>query len=339
MKAVIMAGGEGRRLKCITGERPKPMVPLLGRPMMEHILLLLKKHGFEDVCVAVKYRAEDIMDYFGDGASLGVRLEYRVEREALGTAGGVKNCADFYGTDDFLVISGDAACDFDLARLMQAHRESGAGVTAALCRSAEPLRYGLAVTDSDGRIRSFIEKPAWPRVVTDFVNTGIYVVSPRVMTLVPPGQACDFGKELFPLLLERGELLHGELMDGYWCDVGTPLSYYQCCADALRGLLRLSPSPEFTAAVDPADAGDDGCGGVVCPCRDRAELMGTLSELFMDMGADYSDGLRVSGESFDMHISPLTSRSAVRVAIESEREEFARELTSAAQELIRALDK
>ena len=338
MKAVIMAGGEGRRLKSKTGERPKPMVPLLGRPMMEHILLLLKKHGFDEVCAAVKYRAEDIMRYFGDGSALGVRLEYRVEREALGTAGGVKNCADFCGSDDFLVISGDAACDFDLARLMRVHRESGAGVTIALCRNAEPLRYGLAVTDPTGRIRSFIEKPLWPRVVTDFVNTGIYAVSPRVMELVPDGRAFDFGKELFPLLLRRGELIRGEVMDGYWCDVGTPLSYYQCCVDALRGRLDLSPAPEFAAAPAPDD-GDDGSGGVICPCRDRAELMGTLSELFMDMGADYSDGLRVSGDGFELHIAPLASRSAVRVAIESEREEFARELTSTALELIRALDK
>lgn len=252
MKAVIMAGGEGRRLKSITGERPKPMVPLLGRPMMEHILLLLKKHGFDEVCAAVKYRAEDIMRYFGDG--------------------------------------------------------------------------------------SFIEKPLWPRVVTDFVNTGIYAVSPRVMELVPDGRAFDFGKELFPLLLRRGELIRGEVMDGYWCDVGTPLSYYQCCVDALRGRLDLSPAPEFAAAPAPDD-GDDGSGGVICPCRDRAELMGTLSELFMDMGADYSDGLRVSGDGFELHIAPLASRSAVRVAIESEREEFARELTSTALELIRALDK
>lgn len=127
-------------------------------------------------------------------------------------------------------------------------------------------------------------------------------------------------------------------MDGYWCDVGTPLSYYQCCVDALRGRLDLSPAPEFAAAPAPDD-GDDGSGGVICPCRDRAELMGTLSELFMDMGADYSDGLRVSGDGFELHIAPLASRSAVRVAIESEREEFARELTSTALELIRALDK
>lgn len=339
MKAVIMAGGEGRRLKCITGRLPKPMVPMLGRPMMEHILLLLKKHGFNEVCAAVKYRAEDIMDCFGSGTSLGIKLEYRIEREALGTAGGVKNCADFYGADDFLVISGDAACDFDLARLMSAHLSSGAGVTIALCRNAEPLSYGLAVTDAEGYIRSFIEKPSWPRVVTDFVNTGIYVISPRVMTHVPPGQPFDFGRDLFPLLLAQGESLRGELMDGYWCDVGTPLSYYQCCIDALCGRLDISPAPEFIAAGSAAAAGNDGAGGVICPCRDRAGLMGTLSELFMDMGADYSNGLHVTGRSFEMHIAPLTSRSAVRVAIESEREEFARELTSAAQELIRALDK
>lgn len=336
MKAVIMAGGEGRRLKSITGELPKPMVPLLGRPMMEHILLLLRRHGFDEVCAAVKYRAEDIISYFGDGSALGIQLEYRVEREALGTAGGVKNCADFYGNDDFLVISGDAACDFDLARLMRAHRESGAGVTIALCRNAEPLRYGLAVTDPTGRIRSFIEKPLWPRVVTDFVNTGIYAVSPRVMELVPAGRASDFGKELFPLLLRRGELIRGEVMDGYWCDVGTPLSYYQCCVDALRGRLDLSSAPEFAAAPAPDDGGD-GSGGVICPCRDRAELMGTLSELFMDMGADYSDGLRLHTERYSLHIRPCADRSAVRIGVRADDAEFAKELALSAKALAQAL--
>lgn len=336
MKAVIMAGGEGRRLKSITGDLPKPMVPLLGRPMMEHILLLLRRHGFDEVCAAVKYRAEDIISYFGDGSALGIQLEYRVEREALGTAGGVKNCADFYGNDDFLVISGDAACDFDLARLMRAHRESGAGVTIALCRNAEPLRYGLAVTDPTGRIRSFIEKPLWPRVVTDFVNTGIYAVSPRVMELVPAGRAFDFGKELFPLLLRRGELIRGEVMDGYWCDVGTPLSYYQCCVDALCGRLDLSPAPEFAAAPAPDDGGD-GSGGVICPCRDRAELMGTLSELFMDMGADYSDGLRLRTERYSLHIRPCAGRSAVRIGVRADDAEFAKELALSAKALAQAL--
>ena len=338
MKAILLAGGQGRRLRSITGSLPKPMVPLVGVPVLDRLLDLLRRNGFTDVCMTLCYRPEVIQEHCGDGSSYGVHLKYRIESEPRGTAGGVRACSDFYGREDFLVISGDAACDFDLARLMRVHRESGAGVTIALCRNAEPLRYGLAVTDPTGRIRSFIEKPLWPRVVTDFVNTGIYAVSPRVMELVPDGRAFDFGKELFPLLLRRGELIRGEVMDGYWCDVGTPLSYYQCCVDALRGRLDLSPAPEFAAAPAPDD-GDDGSGGVICPCRDRAELMGTLSELFMDMGADYSDGLRVSGDGFELHIAPLASRSAVRVAIESEREEFARELTSTALELIRALDK
>lgn len=338
MKAILLAGGQGRRLRSITGNLPKPMVPLVGVPVLDRLLDLLRRNGFTDVCMTLCYRPEVIQEHCGNGSNYGVHLKYRIESEPRGTAGGVRACSDFYGEDDFLVISGDAACDFDLARLMRVHRESGAGVTIALCRNAEPLRYGLAVTDPTGRIRSFIEKPLWPRVVTDFVNTGIYAVSPRVMELVPDGRAFDFGKELFPLLLRRGELIRGEVMDGYWCDVGTPLSYYQCCVDALRGRLDLSPAPEFAAAPAPDD-GDDGSGGVICPCRDRAELMGTLSELFMDMGADYSDGLRVSGDGFELHIAPLASRSAVRVAIESEREEFARELTSTALELIRALDK
>ena len=179
-----MAGGMGTRLRSITGDTPKPMVPLLGRPMMEHIIILLREQGFTDICAAVRYRAGDIMGYFGDGSRFGVRLQYRVEDRALGTAGGVKNCRDFYGDEDFLVISGDAACDFELRTLMDAHRRSGADATIALYRSREPLRYGLAVTDHDGLVRSFIEKPDWRRVVTDLVNTGIYVLSPRVMELV-----------------------------------------------------------------------------------------------------------------------------------------------------------
>ena len=311
MKAVIMAGGEGRRLKSITGERPKPMVPLLGRPMMEHILLLLKKHGFDEVCAAVKYRAEDIMRYFGDGSALGVRLEYRVEREALGTAGGVKNCADFCGSDDFLVISGDAACDFDLARLMRVHRESGAGVTIALCRNAEPLRYGLAVTEPTGRIRSFIEKPLWPRVVTDFVNTGIYAVSPRVMELVPDGRAFDFGKELFPLLLRRGELIRGEVMDGYWCDIGTPRAYYRCSLDVLDG--RLSPAqPDAPDDLPPQLPHADPNRRTV-PCRDRAHLMRTVSEAMMEAGADFTDGLHLCDGGWELSIRPDANASALQV--------------------------
>ena len=249
MKAIILAGGEGRRLRPVTGETPKPLCPLLGRPVMEHILRLLARQGFTEVCAAVKYRAEEIEAAFGDGSALGLTLSYRVEKEPLGTAGGVKNCMDWVGDGDFLVVSGDAAFDFDLAALVQAHRDSGAAATLALARSAEPLPYGLAVTDGDGLVRAFVEKPGWPQVVTDLVNTGIYVLSPRAMTQVPAGRAFDFAKDLFPLLLRQGEQLLGVAAEGYWCDIGSPLAYYRCCVDALEGRLRLEPGEGFAVAA------------------------------------------------------------------------------------------
>ncbi len=340
MKAVIMAGGQGTRLKAVTGDAPKPMAPLLGRPMMEHIILLLKKHGITDICAAVKYRAEDIRSYFGDGSRLGVNLQYRVETEALGTAGGVKNCADFCGDGDTLVISGDAACDFDLSRLAARHESGGAAVTLALYRCPEPLSYGLTVTDPDGAVRAFVEKPRWGRVVTDLVNTGIYVLSPRALKFVPEGKPFDFAKDLFPLLLSRGETLLGLPMEGYWCDVGTPLSYYKCCVDALEGRLELEPAPEFKrpeGEAEPEEA-EEAQAELDCPCRSRAGLMGALSELMLDMGADYSDGIRLHGKGYELHIRPLEDSSAVRIAVSSQDAEFAKELASSAEELARALD-
>ena len=159
MRAIVLAGGQGTRLKAVTGGLPKPLVPLLGRPLLEHILLLLKEHGVSQVCLALHYRPEDIISALGDGSRLGMQLRYRVERAELGTAGAVRNCSEMLDGDDTLVICGDAACDLDLTALCRAHRESGAAVTLALHREREPLRYGLTVTDREGRIRAFIEKP------------------------------------------------------------------------------------------------------------------------------------------------------------------------------------
>ena len=338
MKAVILAGGLGTRLRPVTGEHPKPMVPLLGRPMMEHIVELLRENGYTKICAALHYRAGEIMAHFGDGRKFGVELEYRIETENLGTAGSVKNCRDFYKDEDFLVISGDAACDYDLGVLMQAHRAHGAAATLALSAEKTPLRYGLAVTDSDGRIRSFIEKPAWPQVVTDLVNTGIYVLSPGAMARVPEGP-CDFGRDLFPKLLEEGALLHGQVMSGYWRDIGTPQDYYRCCADALDGKLRLTPGEAFCQAKEPLpeDAGEDGCI-LSCECEDRARLMGTLSELMLDMGASFDDGIRLEGSGYRLHISPSAVRSAVRIAVQSEDAELARALCLAAKDVAEKLN-
>lgn len=338
MKAVIMAGGEGRRLRAVSGGRPKPMVELLGRPILEHIVLLLKKEGFDEICMSLKYKAEEIQQHFGDGTDYGVKICYRVEKEPLGTAGGVKNCADFYGDEPFLVISGDAVCDFELKKLMERHCAEDCAVTLALQRHPSPLSYGLTVTDCHGLVRCFIEKPDWPRVVSDLVNTGVYIISPRVMELVPSGRSFDFARELFPLLLERGERLLGLCMEGYWCDVGSPLSYYRCCVDALEGRLKLDMAGGFAPAEAKGEEPLHGESGIDCPCRSRAALMGALSEVFLDMGADYSDGIRLSGRNYRLHIAPRSSRSALGISVESPDAEFARRLAFSARELAEAFD-
>lgn len=340
MKAIIMAGGEGKRLKPVSGDMPKPLVPLCGRPVMEHIILLLKKHGITDICAALKYRPEDISNYFGSGERLGVSIQYRVETEALGTAGGVKNCADFYGDEDFLVISGDAACDLDLSQLIAEHRRHSPAATLALYPHPEPLRYGLALCGRDSLIRSFIEKPDWSRVVTNRVNTGIYVISPRAMELVPENTAFDFAKDLFPLLLERGEDLLGCPLEGYWCDIGTPKSYYECCVDALSGRLGIELTNGFEPAPEdePDTQPDDGMGSLEYNCADRARLMEGVSSAFLELGADYSDGFRLRGEGYELRIAPLPHAAALRISANAADAETASELASSACRLIKEIE-
>ena len=338
MKAVILAGGLGTRLRPVTGEHPKPMAPVLGRPMMEHIVELLRETGYTQLCAALHYRAGEIMAHFGDGRKFGVELEYRIETDNLGTAGSVKNCRDFYKDENFLVISADSACDYDLGLLMRAHQEHGAAATLALSAEKTPLRYGLAVTDGEGYIRSFIEKPDWPHVVTDLVNTGIYVFSPGAMERVPDGPF-DFGRDLFPKLLREGAALYGQVMQGYWRDIGTPQDYYRCCADALDGKLRLTPGEAFRHAESlPAetDAGEEGYT-LDCACTDRARLMGTLSEMMLDLGATFDDGIRLEGNGYALHICPSAAQSAVRIAVRSADPEFARALCLSAKDVAEKL--
>jgi mannose-1-phosphate guanylyltransferase / phosphomannomutase len=232
MRAVVMAGGEGTRLRPLTSNQPKPMVPIVGKPCMEHIIELLHQHGFEDVTVTVAFLPQAIRSYFGDGESLGVRLEYSVEESPLGTAGSVKRAVR--GLDEpFLVISGDALCDVDLTRLVEVHRERDAAVTIGLKAVDNPLEFGIVVTDEEGRIERFLEKPSWGQVFSDTINTGIYVVEPEVMRHVPGDRPFDFSKELFPLLLEMGRPLYGHAFEGYWQDIGDLDQYRQANFDAL----------------------------------------------------------------------------------------------------------
>lgn len=311
MKAILLAGGQGRRLRSITGKLPKPLVPLVGVPVLDRLLELLRRSGFTDVCATLCYRPEIIQEHCGDGSSYGVHLRYRIETEPRGTAGAVRACSDFYGRDDFLVISGDAACSFDLLQLYRQHQSSGAAVTVALYPDAEPLQYGLVLQDRQGYVRHFIEKPDWPHVVTDLVNTGIYIVSPRAMTYVPEDTPFDFANDLFPLLLAADEPILGVPMDGYWCDIGTPRAYYRCCLDVLDG--RLSPAPpEAPESPDATAQCTDPLRRSV-PCRDRAHRMRTLSEAMMEAGADFTNGLHVRDGSWELTVRPDAEVSALQV--------------------------
>ncbi len=294
MKAVILTGGEGTRLRAISAGLPKPMMPLLGTPLLERTVALLRENGFDRLCLTLHYQPQVIRDHFRDGSRYGVRIEYREEHTPLGTAGAVLNCADFIGNEKFLVMSGDSACDFDLADLMAGHSK---GVTVALAAQAEPLPYGLVITDKAGRITGFLEKPAWERVVTDQVSTGIYALSPDVLSYIPPNTPYDFARDLFPRLLEQGVPMRGRVMDGYWCDIGTPQAYYQCNLDALNGLYHLPGGQEPPRRV--------------LPCRDRARLMRAMGEHLAEFGADFSDGLTVSFAHGKAHLAPLADQSAL----------------------------
>jgi mannose-1-phosphate guanylyltransferase / phosphomannomutase len=238
MKAVVMAGGEGTRLRPLTSNQPKPMVPIVGKPCMEHILDLLRTHAFDDVIVTLAFMPQAIRGYFGDGEAFGLPIRYSVEEAPAGTAGSVK-LAEEALDETFLVISGDALCDIDLGALVRFHKEKGALATIGLKSVPNPLEFGIVVTDGEGRIERFLEKPSWGQVFTDTINTGIYVLEPEVLRHVPVETPYDFSKELFPLLLEMGKPLYGFVCEGYWQDIGNLDQYRQANFDALDERLRL----------------------------------------------------------------------------------------------------
>jgi mannose-1-phosphate guanylyltransferase / phosphomannomutase len=228
-----MAGGEGTRLRPMTANQPKPMLPVANRPIMEHVLRLLKRHGFDETIVTVQFLAALVRNYFGDGEEFGMSLQYATEEMPLGTAGSVRNAEDALRDEPFLVISGDALTDMDLTALVDFHKEKGALVTVGLARMPNPLEFGIVITHEDGRIQRFLEKPTWGQVFSDTVNTGLYVMEPEVLAEVSPGEMVDWSGDVFPKLLERGAPLFGYISDGYWEDVGTHESYLKAQADVL----------------------------------------------------------------------------------------------------------
>ncbi len=240
MKAVVMAGGEGSRLRPLTSNQPKPMVPVLNRPVMDYILELLREHEIVDIVATLHFLPQLIKNYFGKGADAGVNLQYSIEDFPLGTAGSVKEAESFLD-EPFIVISGDAMTDFDLSYLMDFHKRKGAMATIALKRVENPLEFGVVITEESGQIERFLEKPNWGQVFSDTVNTGIYVLEPDIFKYIPKGEPFDFSKDLYPMLLEKGAPLYGCVMDGYWCDIGNFEQYMQAHRDILDLKSKIQP--------------------------------------------------------------------------------------------------
>jgi mannose-1-phosphate guanylyltransferase/phosphomannomutase len=283
MKAVIMAGGKGTRLRPLTSNQPKPMIPIVNTPCMEHIVRLLKRHGFEDVLVTLEFMPEVVKRYFGDGSEWGMSIEYSVEEEPLGTAGSVKYVEDRL-EERFVVVSGDALTDVDLTQAVAFHEERGAEVTLVLRKVDDPSEFGIVVIEEDGRVTDFQEKPDEDEVFSYTANTGIYIVEPGVLRDIPEGQEYDWSKEQFPKMLEEGRPVYGYVMEGYWEDIGNIEQYM----DAQRAVL-----DRKVRDVEPA--GDEPRRGV---------YVGSGAEVDEDKvepPAVIGDGARIAS---DAHVGP-----------------------------------
>jgi len=235
MKAMVMAGGFGTRLRPLTCNIPKPMVPMVNRPMLEHIFQLLKKHGFTELVVALYFQPEVIQEYCGDGSKWGMKINYILPDSDLGTAGCVRKAGDLLGDDTFLVISGDVLTNINLTAAVKFHRDKDSLATLVLHRAENPLAFGVVITREDGRIARFLEKPTWGEVFSDTINTGIYILEPQVLDRIPVNEEYDFGKQLFPEILNAKAPLYGYVAESaYWKDVGNLTEYRQAHYDAIR---------------------------------------------------------------------------------------------------------
>lgn len=297
MKAMILAGGVGSRLRPMTCACPKPMVPVLDRPVMEYAVRLLKKHGVEQIGVTVCYLPEQIRSHFGAGERFGVQMRYFPETQPLGTAGGVKQAQNFLD-ETFFVLSGDGLTDCDLSAALRFHREKKAMATIVLKSAGTPTEYGVAVTRPDGRIRSFLEKPDWSDVLSDRVNTGIYILEPEALRMAPEGVPVDFSRDLFPRLMQAGLGVYGYTMQGYWCDIGDVESYLAAHRAFLSGEIRLEAGFAPGMAWIDERAQVDGRAKIYGPCyigpgavveRDAQVYPGSV----VGMGAHIGAGAKV----------------------------------------------
>lgn len=233
MKAVILAGGEAIRLRPLTYSTAKIMVPILNRPLLEHLINYLKKHSIVDIIIALGKQVEQIQSYFGDGSKFGVRIAYSVEYFPMGTAGAVKNAERFLDKP-FIVFNGDIFTDIDLTAMMDLHCEKKASASIALTPVEDPTIYGVVETDAGNRVKRFVEKPSWDEVTTNMINAGIYILEPEILNYIPPKVFFTFERNVFPAALERGQAIYGYPSEAYWIDIGTPEKYLRLNHDLLQ---------------------------------------------------------------------------------------------------------
>jgi mannose-1-phosphate guanylyltransferase len=293
MKAMVMAAGLGTRLRPLTYEVPKPMVPVGNRPVLELILRLLAGQGFADVISNLHWFPDTIRERMGDGSAFGVDLTYSFEEELLGTAGGVRNVREYFGSEPFVVMAGDALTDVDLRGLADAHAAHEGLATLAVKRVADTSEYGVVVTGSDGRIQGFQEKPDPAEALSDLANCMIYALSPEVFDYFPDKQVLDFALDVFPALLEHDVPFYVHETDAYWNDVGSPPEYLQGNLDVALGLVGVDHGGELVEAeADPGAPGESPLG---------AERAGLPADCEVDgrvlVGADVrvGGGVRIDG--------------------------------------------
>ena len=307
MKAVVMAGGFGTRIQPLTHSRPKPMLPIMNKPMMEHTMMMLKDLGITEFIVLLYFKPDIIQNYFKDGKDFGIKISYVVPDDDYGTAGAVKLAQELIGEENFIIISGDLVTDFDFQKLFDFHKEKNSKLSIGLTSVENPLQFGVVMANEDNVIEKFLEKPSWGEVFSDTINTGIYIIEPEILKHIPVKENFDFAKNLFPLLMKRNIQLMGYNLSGYWRDVGNPESYREVYEDILNDRVNF----KFTGNIKKYPDGVLYCSEN-CELDESVEIVGTVMlgrDVILKKGVKLSNV--VIGDSVSVGATTRISNSVV----------------------------